>query len=134
MSKIPAGNLPKDIDPLTFTFGLKNHKTDFAKDIVNPNKTRDEVEQENYYKHEMYCFSHNDYEPGEQKNRRFLPPFDKEIRYGHTNRVFHDGRLAKESVTWLPEKLLEKRAQVDSKVLDEFREKHTHQVGKPIDP
>lgn len=134
LAKIPVGVLPKHIDPLTHTFGIKNVPNDFAREVVNPNKTRDEVELETSYMHEMYCYSHADYEPGEQKNRRFLPPFNKDVRYGHTNRVFHDGRLAKEAVNWLPQKLLDKRAQIESKQLDNFRERHSHQVGKPIDP
>jgi hypothetical protein len=131
---MPAGNLPNTIDRYNHTFGVTTTQDDNARDIVNPAKRRDEVELETSYKHEMYCLSHSDYEPGEQKNRRFLAPFHKNIRFGHTNNVFHDGRLAKESVNWLPQKLLDRRSQVESKVLDNFREKHTHQVGKPLDP
>jgi len=37
-------------------------------------------------------------------------------------------------MAWLPQTLLERRNQVDSKVLDDFKEKHTTQVGKPLDP
>lgn len=131
---MPVGNLPRHIDPLKHTFGVVTSQNDNARDVVNPNKTRDEVELESSAKHEMYCFSHNDYEPGEQKNRRFLPPFNKNTKYGVTTPVFYDGRQAKEAVDWLPQKLLERRATVDSKGLDNFREKHTHQVGKPLDP
>ena len=82
----------------------------------------------------MYVFSHQDYEPGEQKDRLFSETFDRYKRFGLTYPVFHDGRLVKDAMNWRTTKLLDKRTQTDSLSLDDFREKHTSQIGKKIDP
>lgn len=134
LGKVPIFNLPESIDPYSHTFGCLTVKNDNAREVVNPNKSRLQVELETNDKRDMYVYSHADYEPGEQKNRRYFQPFSKNDRYGKTTTVYHDGRFAKETLNWLPQKLLEKRAEIDSTLLDNFREKNIHQLGKPLDP
>lgn len=134
LGKVPKGVLPEKIDPLITTFGTSTNKSESIKELVNPGKPRYLVELESSDKHEMYVFSHSDYEPGEQKDRLFSNSFDKFKRFGLTTPVYHDGRMAKESISWLPTKLLDKRTQSESALLDDFREKHISQIGKPLDP
>lgn len=134
LGKVPKGFLPEKIDPLITTFGTSTNKSESVKELVNPGKPRFEVELESSDKHEMYVFSHSDYEPGEQKDRLFSNSFDRYKRFGITTPVYHDGRMAKQSISWLPTKLLDKRTQSESALLEDFREKHTSQIGKPLDP
>jgi hypothetical protein len=134
LGRIPIGNLPSNIDKYEYKFGRGSNKCDSVKEIVNPDKPRHIVELETSDKHDMYVFSHQDYEPGEQKVRLFKEPFDKTKRFGYQSNTFHDGRLTKEALNWLPLKLLDKRTQSESNLLDQFREKHTSQIGKQIDP
>ncbi|CAF0827587.1 unnamed protein product [Brachionus calyciflorus] len=134
LGRVPKGNLPSSIDPLSTTFGVNTNKSESAKECVNPDKPRFLVELETSDKHEMYVFSHKDYEPGEQKDRLFSDSFDRYKRFGLTHPVHHDGRLTKESMNWLPTKLMAKRTQSESLLLDDFREKNTSQVGKKLDP
>lgn len=134
LSRVPVFNLPRHIDPNTYTFGVETKQLENAKDAVNPDKSRSMVELESSDKHQMYVFSHSDYEPGEQKIRRYHSTFDKNKRFGLTTPVYHDGRMVNECLNWLPQKLLEKRSQVESSKLDDYKEKYTHQLGKPLDP
>lgn len=134
LGEVPPNNLPSTIDRYTQIFGISSHKDISATEIVNPPKTRDQVELESQAKHSMYAFSHDDYDVGEQKTYRYGKNFDKEKRFGLSTSVYHDGRAARGCLEWLPTKLLEERAQADSKRLDNFREKHTKQLGKPLDP
>lgn len=134
LGRIPIGNLPSHINRYEFKFGAASNKSDSVKECVNPDKPRHIVELESSNKHDMYVFSHKDYEPGEQRNRLFSETFDKYKRFGHKTNAVNDGGLTKEALNWLPIKLLEKRAQSDSSLLDDFREKHSHQIGKQIDP
>lgn len=134
LGRVPKGNLPETIDPISFKFGISTEKSESAKECINPDKPRFLVELESSDKHEMYVYSHKDYEPGEQKDRLFSDTFDRYKRFGLTTEFYHDGRKTKESLNWLPTKLLDKRTQSESKLLDDFREKHTNQIGQKIDP
>jgi len=134
LGRVPIGVLPNAIDPYAYTCGHPSLKSDSAKECINPDKKKHIVELESSEKHDMYVFSHKDYEPGEQKNRVFHKPYDINSRFGVQSHANHDGRLTKKSLDWLPTKSLEKRTQADSKILDNFRENHTSQVGQKIDP
>ena len=134
LGRVPKGVLPNTIDPYNFTFGHPSLKSDSAKECINPDKKKHIVELESSDKHDMYVFSHKDYEPGEQKNRVFVKPYDTNSRFGVKTLANHNGILTKKCLDWLPTKSLEKRTQTDSKVLDNFRENHTSQIGHKIDP
>ncbi len=134
MAQIPVINLPTNIDPLTHTFGKVTEVNIDAGNLINPNKTRSEVELETNEHRNLYKYSHFDYEAGEQKNRHYGSPFTKDTAYGKVVPFFHDGRLAKEAVDWLPQKLMEKSSKIDSQILDDFRDKNTHQLSQALDP
>jgi hypothetical protein len=133
LGKIKEGHLPKSIDPYKHTFGVSSNISESVKESVSPNKSRAQVELESSDKHEMYKFTHCDYEPGEQKTRSFSG-FDRNQTFGCKTRSDNDGRQAKSSLIWLPLNLMEKRAQSDKLTLDEFKEKTISQRGKPLDP
>jgi hypothetical protein len=129
-----VGNLPARIDPYEVRFGVASKKGESAKECVNPDKPRHLVELETSNKHDMYVYSHKDYEPGEQKDRLFTDTFDRYKRFGVATKANYDGKLTKEAFNWLPTKAIERRTQSDRKLLDDFREKHTHQLGQSLDP
>lgn len=134
LGRVPFLNLPKHIDPYKNTFGMKLNREANAKECINPDKDRPTVELESTAKHDQYVKSHCDYEPGERKSRKFHEPFNDNTRFGVRTEALIDGTMAKRSMSWMPQTLLERRNQVDSKVLDDFREKHTTQIGKTLDP
>lgn len=133
LGKVKEGHLPKTIDPYKHTFGVSSNISESVKESVNPDKSRAQVELESSDKHEMYKFTHSDYEPGEQKVRSFSG-FDRNQRFGHKTQSYNDGRQAKSSLNWLPLNLMDKRTQSDKLSLDEFKEKTISQIGKQLDP
>ena len=134
LGQVPIKNLPHTIDRYAHTFGLVSHQSESAKEAINPDKPRNIVELEASQKHSMYVFSHEDYDVGEQKSRRYARSFDRNKTFGLITPVYYDGRAAKNSLIWLPTKQQHERTQADSKILDDFREKHTKQLGKALDP
>jgi hypothetical protein len=134
LGRVPSLNLAKHIDPYNNIFGMKLNRELNARECINPNKDRPTVELETTAKHDQYLISHNDYEPGEQKIRKFNPPFNNQSCFGKRTEAAFDGSEIKRSMSWLPQTLLERRNQIDSKVLDDFKEKYSHQIGKTLDP
>lgn len=132
LGRVPLGNLPSRIDPYSTTFGVESKVGDSAKECINPNKARHQVELESSDKHDMYVYSHKDYEPGEQTDRVYSETFDRYKRFGEKTITRYDGKYTRDSLTWLPLKTTNTRN--DTKLLDGFREKHTSQVGLPLDP
>ncbi len=134
LGRVPFLNLPSHIDPYKNTFGMQLKRDNNAKECLNPDKDRPTVELETTDKHDQYIISHKDYEPGERKSRKFKEPFNDMNRFGKKTEAFYDGTMVKRSMSWLPQTLLERRNQVESKLLYEFREKHSSQIGKVLDP
>jgi hypothetical protein len=134
LGRMAKGHLPGHIDPYTHTFGKKSLKSESAKESINPSKLRYEVELEASDKHSMYVFSHKNYEPGEQATRVFGKSFDREKRFGARTDAYNDGRKVKESLVHLPSQNMERRTLFDTKVVEDFRDKHTSQVGLRLDP
>jgi hypothetical protein len=132
LGRIARGNLPSSINPLTTTFGKASVKSESAKESISPSKPRHQVELETSDKHSMYVLSHKSYEPGEQVDRVFS--FERNARFGAKTEAHNDGRHVKEALVHLPQRNIEKRTLFDTKVMDDFREKHTSQVGLKLDP
>ena len=137
----PLGHVPVGVVPLPASvnryeslFGRASNRCETVKECVSPAKSRDQVELEASDKHNMYVFSHGSFEPGERRDRLFVKPFDEMQIYGKRTQAHYDGRNAREAMNWLPLKLLGKRTQVDTCLLDDFREKHTNQLGQVLDP
>jgi hypothetical protein len=134
LGRIARGNLPSNIDPYTTTFGMKTVKSESAKESISPSKPRHQVELETSDKHSIYVLSHKSYEPGEQVERSFTNSFDREKRFGAQTEAHNDGRHVKEALVHLPLRNMERRTLFDTKAMDDFREKHTSQVGQKLDP
>jgi hypothetical protein len=127
-------SMPLSIDPYKTTFGVHTVKSESAKESVNPERPRYQVEIYASDKHEMYVYSHHDYEPGEQRERNFSNSFDRHKRFGVRTKAHNDGRNAKLSLINLPLQTLERRTHYDTKLLQKFRDKYTSQIGVPLDP
>ena len=93
LGRVPSLNLAKHIDPYNNIFGMKLNRELNAKECINPNKDRPTVELEATAKHDQYLISHNDYEPGEQKIRKFNPPFNNQSCFGKRTEAAFDGSV-----------------------------------------
>jgi EF-hand domain-containing family member B len=135
LARVPNRFLPHHIDPYENTFGMQSEKSTGAKECINPDKTRPIVEMEASSCHDNYVFSHKSYEPGEQKNSRFVAPFSASATtFGLKTPVYYDGRQTKKALDWLPITNQLRRFQSDASILDTFKEKHSDQIGKSLDP
>lgn len=132
---MPLGRAPLGIVPQhTVSSGLSNKRGhDSAKECLNPTKARSQVELESSDKHEMYVYSHNDYEPGEQVDRVYSNSFDRYKRFGEVTNARYDGKYTRDSLDWTLTNNPRKITHVDSELLDKFREKHINQIGKTLD-
>uniref|UniRef100_A0A8C8RSP0 EF-hand domain family member B n=1 Tax=Pelusios castaneus TaxID=367368 RepID=A0A8C8RSP0_9SAUR len=122
--------LPKGLDGTTTTFG-----TATIRELINPPKTFEEVDNEAKEGHELYIVTHNDYNVGEAINRKYEPSkFNKYNIYGKETPHFNDGRNVSKSLRWLYNLQLKKAAKIVSKRSDDFKEKFQPQLGKVLDP
>jgi len=90
--KIPP--LPDHLDRLKTTFGDAS-PFDPLPPIVNPRKTREQVEKEAVQGHDLYRKTHEDFWPGEQINRKYFPAFDPNQAMGMQTGVDKRGLGAK---------------------------------------
>uniref|UniRef100_A0A673B6R1 EF-hand domain-containing protein n=1 Tax=Sphaeramia orbicularis TaxID=375764 RepID=A0A673B6R1_9TELE len=87
------------------TFGVKTVKDSGVREILNPSKTVEEVEQEAQEGHDMYVCSHNAYDVGERIDRKYdWTRYTKDSVFGVTTPHFNDGRNLAKSLQWLDEK------------------------------
>ncbi|XP_013907187.1 PREDICTED: EF-hand domain-containing family member B [Thamnophis sirtalis] len=94
--------LPKGFDVNNTRFGTKVKKEISAADIVNPQKTFDEVQKEAQEGHDLYVTTHNDYFVGEAVNRKYNPStFNRFNLYGKETPHFNDGRNIGRTLHWL---------------------------------
>lgn len=85
--------------------------------------------------HEMYVFSHKDYEPGEQTSRKYPSAhFVKGNQFGEPTPHDNAGAMTYKSLKWVHELESEKAAKVINKRLDDWRERYQDQLGLPRDP
>lgn len=116
-------------------FGLPIAHDRDAGELLNPHKSRAQVEEEGQQGQELYKKSHNAYTVGETYDRKYdwtrIPDSTLfGIETPHDNR----GSNTKKSLKWLTETLNEKSVQFTSKRVDNFRQRNTPQVGKVHDP
>ena len=109
--------LPANLDKYKTTFGVVTYSNERAGEIINPNKSHAQIEYEYEEPRSMwdrwntwtstrlfsfrYLFSHKDFEPGEQLERRYEN--GEQIRYqkhGVPTPVYADGRHAREALIW----------------------------------
>ncbi|XP_036617657.1 EF-hand domain-containing family member B [Trichosurus vulpecula] len=128
-------NLPECLDTVNTTFGVPVLRETTARDIVNPPKSSQQVFEEANQGHDLYVVSHNDYDVGEMKNRKYNPAsFYRFQTYGGEMPHFNDGRTMAKSLHWLHEQQMKKGSKIVSKRVDDFNEKFQHKLGKVWDP
>ncbi|XP_041039895.1 EF-hand domain-containing family member B [Carcharodon carcharias] len=130
-----APGLPKGMDIYNTTFGKRGVKDISAGELLNPPKTQHQVYEESKKGHPLYIVTHNDYNVGEQRDRKY--DWSRHSRYstfGLETPYFNDGRLTAKSLRWLTEEQQRNSAKIVSKKVEDFREKTNHQIGKVHDP
>ncbi|XP_019364284.1 PREDICTED: EF-hand domain-containing family member B [Gavialis gangeticus] len=127
--------LPKGLDVTNTTFGGTTIRGTPAGGLINPPKPFEEIDKEAREGHELYVVTHNDYNVGEPRNRKYSSPkFNKYNIYGKETPHFNDGRNTSKSLQWLYNVQLKKAAKIVSKRIDDFKEKFQPQLGKVLDP
>nr|XP_033786560.1 EF-hand domain-containing family member B isoform X2 [Geotrypetes seraphini] len=130
--QIPS--FPEGTKVYELTFGNPSERGIPAGELVNPPKTSKEVHDESEIGHELYIMSHNDYNVGEKKDRKYDWSKCKTDTFGLPTPCFHDGRLTSKTLHWLHDLQMKKAAQLVSKRVDDFRERFQPQIGKVLDP
>ncbi|NXK91422.1 EFHB protein, partial [Formicarius rufipectus] len=126
--------LPKGLDILNTTFGIKYIKDISAGLLVNPPKTFEEVDREAREGHDLYVVSHEDYDVGEAIDRKYNSHFSKSFVYGIETPHFKDGRVTAKTLNWVFDLESKRAANLVSKRSDDFKEKFQPQLGKVLDP
>ncbi|XP_030061886.1 EF-hand domain-containing family member B [Microcaecilia unicolor] len=116
------------------TFGDPTKRGIPAGELINPPKTSKEVHDESQKGHELYAMTHNDYNVGEKKDRKYDWSNFKTDTFGMPTPCFHDGRLTSKTLHWLHDLQMKKAAQLVPKRVDDFRERSQPQIGKILDP
>ncbi|OCT75848.1 hypothetical protein XELAEV_18031035mg [Xenopus laevis] len=127
--------LPATIDLNEMTFGQKTKRDISASTIISPSKSFQELEEESEKGHQLYVVTHNGYNVGEPKDRKYdCTTYRKNKRFGIETPHFNDGRHVARSLQWLQEIKMKERANIVPKTVDDFRERFQHQLGKVCDP
>ncbi|XP_067907555.1 EF-hand domain-containing family member B [Heterodontus francisci] len=127
--------LPKGLDIYKTTFGKRGVKDISVGELINPPKTRQQVYEESQKGHPLYVVTHNDYNIGEQVDRKYdWSRHSKNSTFGVETPYFSDGRMTAKTLRWLIDLQQQKAAKIVSKKVDDFREKTYNQIGKVLDP
>ncbi|XP_006821422.1 EF-hand domain-containing family member B-like [Saccoglossus kowalevskii] len=128
-------SFPAHMDPAQTRFGIKNVFDGSAGVLVNPDKSRDIVETEGQTGHDLYIVTHNDYDVGEKRDRKYdWSRYAKDSRFGVPTPHDNDGRHVKKTLKWMHEAQQEKGSKIVSKRVDDFRERTQPQLGQVHDP
>ncbi|XP_063306764.1 EF-hand domain-containing family member B [Pelobates fuscus] len=126
---------PSYLDLNGFPFGQTIKRGLSAGEVLNPPKSYQELDEESKKGHELYVVTHNDYNVGEIRNRKYgSTHFQTDKTFGMKTPHFTDGRNVRRSMQWLSEKYGKEGANIVFKRLDDFRERTQPQVGKGLDP
>ena len=107
----------------------------FAGELVNPDKSRVDVEREGEEGRDLYRRTHADYRVGEQHCRNYKQPnYSKNDMFGIPTPHDNAGKEVKKTMFWLTETKNEKATPIVSKRVDDFRERTQPQLGKVHDP
>ncbi|XP_044151190.1 EF-hand domain-containing family member B [Bufo gargarizans] len=130
-----AAAFPADINFNESTFGRKYQRSLSAGVLINPSRSLREIEEDSGRGHDLYVVTHNDYDVGEIRNRKYdWTKYKKDTRFGIETPHFNDGRNVARSLRWLQEMKKNEAANIVSKRVDDFRERSQHQLGKVLDP
>ncbi|XP_070570083.1 EF-hand domain-containing family member B-like [Ptychodera flava] len=126
---------PDNLDVANVRFGIKNVFDGSAGELVSPDKTYEQVMTEGNEGHDLYIVTHNDYDVGEKKDRKYdWSRYAKDSRFGVPTPHDNDGRHVKKTLKWLHDAQAEKAAKIVSKRVDDFRERTQPQLGQVHDP
>lgn len=129
-----APGLPRGLDLYKTIFGKKTHRV-FAGHIINPPKSREQVEKEAQDGRRLYIRTHNHFDVGEQINRKYnWSKYTKDSKFGIATPNYNDGRNVARSLRWLDQLQLQKAATLVSKRDEDFRARTRPQIGKVCDP
>ncbi|MGH0147229.1 UNVERIFIED_CONTAM: hypothetical protein FKN15_028803 [Acipenser sinensis] len=107
----------------------------FAGHIINPPKSREQVEKEAQDGRRLYIRTHNHFDVGEQINRKYnWAKYTKDSKFGIATPNYNDGRNVARSLRWLDQLQLQKAATLVSKRDEDFRARTQSQIGKVCDP
>ncbi|KAM4026931.1 EF-hand domain-containing family member B isoform 2-T2 [Anomaloglossus baeobatrachus] len=130
-----AAAFPANINFNETIFGQKYQRSSSAGVLINPAKSFQDVEEESRRGHDLYVVTHNDYDVGEIRNRKYdWTKYKKGNRFGIATPHFNDGRNVRRSLRWLQEMKMKEEANIVSKRVDDFRERSQYQLGKGLDP
>ncbi|NXD21995.1 EFHB protein, partial [Spelaeornis formosus] len=135
-----SSRLPKDLDIINTTFGIKVFKDLTAGELVNPPKSFEEVDKEAREGHDLYVLSHEDYYvvpaffAGEPVNRKYNSHFNKSFVYGMETPHYDDGRSTANTLNWVLDLDSKRAPHLVSIRSDDFKKKYQPLVGKVFDP
>lgn len=126
---------PRGFDFNSKTFGIRTMKDGTAGELVNPDKTREEVNEEAESGRELYRQTHHNFLVGEAVDRNYThPSYEKKKCYGIPTPHDNTGGYTQKSLKWLHETQTEKAAKIVSKRVDDWRERTQPQLGQVHDP
>ncbi|XP_077997743.1 EF-hand domain-containing family member B-like [Glandiceps talaboti] len=126
---------PDGMDGKEARFGIKNVFDGSAGELVSPAKAYDEVMTEAGAGHNLYIVTHNDYDVGEKRDRKYdWSRYAKDSRFGEPTPHDNDGRHVKKTLKWLHDEQSRKTTKIISKRVDDFRERTQPQLGQVHDP
>ena len=94
--------MPEGVGLYDVTYGIPTFKDGKASEIVNPPKSKREVEVEANEKKDLYKFSHHAYEVGESYDRQYnWNKVPKSSTFGVETPHDNDGIHVKKTLKWL---------------------------------
>ncbi|XP_071943653.1 EF-hand domain-containing family member B-like [Antedon mediterranea] len=130
-----TSGLPDHVDIYGTSFGLKNVFDGTAGELVNPNKSYQQVYIESMQGNDLYKLTHHDFEVGEGLDRNYdWSRYPKDGTFGIATPHENDGKHVSKSLKWLRNDQLDKGSKIVSKRVDDFRERTQPQLGKVHDP
>jgi len=129
--KIPP--LPDHLDRLKTTFGDASVH-DPLPPIVNPRKTREQVEKDAIVGHSLYRQTHEAFWPGEQINRKYFPAFDASKTMGMKTNVDSRGLGAKRGAEDADLVGRKKQTPVVTLTQADLEDQWKRKLGRPLEP
>jgi len=129
--KIPP--LPEHLDRLKTTFGDAS-SFDPLPPIVNPRKTREQIEKEAVLGHDLYKITHESFWPGEQINRKYLPSFNPNKIMGMETNVDQRGLGAEKGAEDADLMLRKHRTPIVRFAQADLEDQWKRKLGRPLEP
>ncbi|XP_028402808.1 EF-hand domain-containing family member B-like [Dendronephthya gigantea] len=127
--------LPEGVGLYDVAYGIPTLREGKAGDIINPPKSRKQVDVESGDGKDLYKVSHHAYDVAETYDRKYnWEKVPKTSTFGVETPHDNDGIHVKKSLKWLYDTQSAKAAHIVPKRLEEFRERTQPQLGKVHDP